>query len=134
MLSRRPATRRPCMGNGRHAVRPAPRQQHIRRNLWALAAAEDAPSASASESEASASSAEEPAPADESIEVRAVRRFQRGSPSKFRRVLNVIRGKSYEEALTTLTFIPYRCSASFAAGTQAQRMMADCSMWACDYN
>jgi hypothetical protein len=36
--------------------------------------------------------------------------FVRGSPTKVRRVLNVIRGRTYEDALRMLTFMPYRCA------------------------
>ncbi|DBA85816.1 hypothetical protein WJX77_001943 [Trebouxia sp. C0004] len=35
-------------------------------------------------------------------------RFSRGSPSKVRRVLDQIRGRSYEEALMILEYTPYR--------------------------
>ena len=35
-------------------------------------------------------------------------RFQRGSASKVRRVLDQIRGRSYREALILLEFMPYR--------------------------
>jgi hypothetical protein len=41
-------------------------------------------------------------------EATAIRRFMRGSPSKVRRVLNVIRGMTYEQALKALTYLPYR--------------------------
>ena len=40
-------------------------------------------------------------------EVRAVSKYIRMSPSKVRRVLNVIKGKTYSEALTLLEFMPY---------------------------
>lgn len=45
-----------------------------------------------------------------SEEARATRRFIRGSPNKVRRVLNCIRGRTYEDALRILTFLPYRCA------------------------
>jgi len=35
-------------------------------------------------------------------------RFQRGSPHKMRRVLDQIRGRSYEEALMLLEYMPFR--------------------------
>ena len=41
---------------------------------------------------------------------KAVIKYQRGSPSKYRRVLDAIKGKTYEEALTLLTFSPYKCA------------------------
>lgn len=41
---------------------------------------------------------------------RATAKFQRGSPSKYRRVLAAIKGKTYEEALSLLTYSPYRCA------------------------
>jgi len=37
-----------------------------------------------------------------------VLRFVRGSPHKYRRVIDTIRGRSYEEALAILQFMPYR--------------------------
>jgi large subunit ribosomal protein L22 len=40
-------------------------------------------------------------------EIRAVSKYVRVSPSKVRRVLNQIRGKTYTEALTLLEFMPY---------------------------
>lgn len=39
--------------------------------------------------------------------VKAIARYVRMSPSKVRRVLNQIRGKSYEEALLILECMPY---------------------------
>merc|ERR1740138_243738 len=39
---------------------------------------------------------------------RAIAKYVRGAPSKFRRVLNTIRGLSYEEALMILEYMPYR--------------------------
>ena len=45
---------------------------------------------------------------EELVEAVAVLRFQRGSPHKFRRVVDVIRGKSYEEALMILEFLPHK--------------------------
>jgi large subunit ribosomal protein L22 len=42
------------------------------------------------------------------ISAKAVARFIRISPSKVRRVLNQIRGCTYEEALILLEFLPYR--------------------------
>lgn len=41
-------------------------------------------------------------------EVKAVARYVRMSPSKVRRVLDQIRGRSYREALIILEFMPYR--------------------------
>jgi large subunit ribosomal protein L22 len=43
-----------------------------------------------------------------SDEVRAVARYIRMSPLKVRRVLDQIRGRSYQEALMILEFMPYR--------------------------
>ena len=40
-------------------------------------------------------------------EVRAVSKFVRMSPSKIRRVLRQIQGKSYKDALVLLEFMPY---------------------------
>ena len=40
-------------------------------------------------------------------EVRAISRYVRMSPSKVRRVLRQIQGKTYYEALTLLKFMPY---------------------------
>jgi len=40
-------------------------------------------------------------------EVRAVSKYIRMSPSKIRRVLRQIKGKTYPEALTILEFLPY---------------------------
>jgi large subunit ribosomal protein L22 len=40
-------------------------------------------------------------------EVKAVAKYIRMSPTKVRRILNQIRGKSYREALMILEFMPY---------------------------
>ena len=40
-------------------------------------------------------------------EIRAVSKYVRMSPSKVRRVLRQIQGKTYQEALTLLEFMPY---------------------------
>merc|ERR1712050_206575 len=40
--------------------------------------------------------------------VHASSKYIRGSPSKVRRVLDIIRGRKYDEALMILEFIPYR--------------------------
>lgn len=40
--------------------------------------------------------------------VKAVAKYIRISPQKVRRVLNQIRGRSYQEALMILEFLPYR--------------------------
>ena len=40
-------------------------------------------------------------------EVRAISKYVRMSPSKIRRVLQQIQGKTYPEALTLLEFMPY---------------------------
>ena len=45
---------------------------------------------------------------DTSTEARSVARYIRMSPSKVRRVLDQIRGRSYREALIILEFMPYR--------------------------
>lgn len=50
---------------------------------------------------------------DEVEEARAVLRFQRGSATKVRRVLDCIRGRTYEDALKILTYLPYRCASFF---------------------
>lgn len=42
------------------------------------------------------------------VSAKAVARYIRMSPTKVRRVLNQIRGCSYEEALILLEFLPYR--------------------------
>jgi len=44
----------------------------------------------------------------ELVEVAANLRYIRGAPNKVRRVLDQIRGKSYEEALMMLEYMPYR--------------------------
>ena len=61
--------------------------------------------------------AAEPVIADEPVEIepssdeaRAILRFHRGSASKVRRVLDAIRGRSYEDALKILTYLPHRCA------------------------
>ena len=41
-------------------------------------------------------------------EIRAVSKFIRMSPSKVRRVLRQIQGKTYQEALLLLEFMPYK--------------------------
>jgi len=43
----------------------------------------------------------------EKREIRAVSRYVRMSPSKIRRVLRQIQGKTYSEALMLLEFMPY---------------------------
>ncbi|KAH8042986.1 50S ribosomal protein L22 (chloroplast) [Aureococcus anophagefferens] len=45
---------------------------------------------------------------EEVISAQAVARYIRMSPTKVRRVLNQIRGCTYEEALILLEFLPYR--------------------------
>ena len=45
---------------------------------------------------------------DTTAEVKAIARYIRMSPSKVRRVLDQIRGRSYREALIILEFMPYR--------------------------
>jgi large subunit ribosomal protein L22 len=45
---------------------------------------------------------------DTNNEVKAIARYIRMSPSKVRRVLDQIRGRSYQEALIILEFMPYR--------------------------
>ncbi len=45
---------------------------------------------------------------DTTTEARSVARYIRMSPSKVRRVLDQIRGRSYREALIVLEFMPYR--------------------------
>jgi len=45
---------------------------------------------------------------DSKIEVRALGKNIRMSPHKVRKVIDQIRGRSYEEALMLLTFMPYR--------------------------
>jgi len=45
---------------------------------------------------------------DTTQEVKAIARYIRMSPSKVRRVLDQIRGRSYREALIILEFMPYR--------------------------
>ena len=46
--------------------------------------------------------------ASSNSEVKAIARYIRMSPSKVRRVLDQIRGRSYREALIILEFMPYR--------------------------
>jgi len=45
---------------------------------------------------------------DTTYEIKAIARYIRTSPFKVRRVLDQIRGKSYQEALILLEFMPYR--------------------------
>lgn len=45
---------------------------------------------------------------DTENEVKAIARYIRMSPSKVRRVLDQIRGRSYREALILLEFMPYK--------------------------
>ena len=45
---------------------------------------------------------------DTKAEVKAIARYIRMSPFKVRRVLDQIRGRSYQEALIILEFMPYR--------------------------
>jgi large subunit ribosomal protein L22 len=45
---------------------------------------------------------------DTQNEVKAIAKYIRMSPSKVRRVLDQIRGRSYREALIILEFMPYR--------------------------
>ncbi|WP_017325544.1 50S ribosomal protein L22 [Synechococcus sp. PCC 7336] len=45
--------------------------------------------------------------ATDTLEVKAIARTVRMSPSKVRRVLNQIRGRSYADALIILEFMPY---------------------------
>jgi large subunit ribosomal protein L22 len=45
---------------------------------------------------------------DTTLEVKAIARYIRMSPSKVRRVLDQIRGRTYREALIILEFMPYR--------------------------
>ncbi|RMF28402.1 MAG: 50S ribosomal protein L22 [Cyanobacteria bacterium J083] len=45
---------------------------------------------------------------DTTTEVKAIARYIRMSPSKVRRVLDQIRGRSYREALIILEFMPYK--------------------------
>ncbi len=45
---------------------------------------------------------------DTTSEIKAIARYIRTSPYKVRRVLDQIRGKSYQEALILLEFMPYR--------------------------
>lgn len=42
--------------------------------------------------------------------VRAIAKYIRMSPHKIRRVLNQLRGRSYQEALMILEFLPYNAS------------------------
>ena len=42
--------------------------------------------------------------------VKAVAKYIRMSPQKVRRVLNQIRGRSYQEALMILEFLPYNAA------------------------
>lgn len=46
----------------------------------------------------------------EKLEAAAFSRYVRISPSKIRRVLNQLNGRSCEEALTLLKFLPYKSS------------------------
>ena len=45
--------------------------------------------------------------ATDTLEVKAIARTVRMSPTKVRRVLNQIRGRSYQDALIVLEFMPY---------------------------
>lgn len=50
-----------------------------------------------------------------SDQAKAILRFHRGSPFKVRRVLDAIRGRTYEDALKILTYLPHRCAPPSAA-------------------
>jgi len=43
-------------------------------------------------------------------EAKAILRFARGSPNKMRRVIDTIRGRTYEDALVILEYLPYRAT------------------------
>ena len=45
--------------------------------------------------------------ATDTLEIKAIARTVRMSPTKVRRVLNQIRGRSYQDALIILEFMPY---------------------------
>ncbi len=45
---------------------------------------------------------------DTAAEIKAIARYIRMSPTKVRRVLDQVRGRSYREALIILEFMPYR--------------------------
>lgn len=45
---------------------------------------------------------------DSEVETKAIAKYIRMSPHKVRRVLDQIRGRSYQEALIILEFMPYR--------------------------
>eukprot|EP00210_Caulerpa_lentillifera_P002041 g1956.t1 len=47
---------------------------------------------------------------EEDLEARAILRYCRGSPHKMRRVIDTIRGRSYEDALIILEQLPYRAT------------------------
>lgn len=47
---------------------------------------------------------------EESQSVKAVAKYIRMSPHKIRRVIDQIRGRSYQEALMVLEFLPYNAS------------------------
>ncbi|WP_287128279.1 50S ribosomal protein L22 [Candidatus Cyanaurora vandensis] len=44
---------------------------------------------------------------DERLEAKAIARYIRMSPTKVRRVLDTIRGRTYQDALIMLEFMPY---------------------------
>lgn len=43
------------------------------------------------------------------IEIKAVGKYLRMSPTKVRRVLDQIRGRNYKDTVMMLEFMPYRC-------------------------
>ncbi|GMH45938.1 hypothetical protein BSKO_13902 [Bryopsis sp. KO-2023] len=57
---------------------------------------------------AAAPELEAPVEDKKDLEATAILRFTRGSPHKMRRVLDQIRGCTYEEALIILEYMPYR--------------------------
>lgn len=97
---------RPVLFRAPVALRAPSRQVALQRPIVvAQAAAADADLAEAPIAELEPSS----------DEARAILRFHRGSPFKVRRVLDAIRGRSYEDALKILTYLPHRCVSLSAA-------------------
>ncbi|HEY84230.1 MAG TPA: 50S ribosomal protein L22 [Chloroflexi bacterium] len=61
----------------------------------------------------------------ENFQVRAVSKYNMGSPLKARRVVNVVRGMKAEEALETLTLMPQAAAATVAKTIKSALANAD---------
>eukprot|EP00873_Tetraselmis_striata_P034778 jgi/Tetstr1/455042/TSEL_041898.t1 len=100
----RVAARAPAAPAALRAARPAPRSLSAQ-----MAALSVRPSVTAAATAAEPVDIEVAAePVESPEEAMAVLRHARGAPNKVRRVLDTIRGRSYEEALMILEYMPYK--------------------------